>query len=48
MGNCWTGTSKQKLDESEKTMLKHSGISLDEIDVSDVIIDDKGNYIRTI
>jgi len=49
MGNCWTGISEAKLLEYESRMLQHSGLRVPEdFDIKNIIIDQHGNYIRTI
>ena len=48
MGNCWKGTYPSKLEEYERRMLVHSGLRFEDFDISNVVIDNQGNYIRTI
>lgn len=47
MGNVWTGVSDSKLVESEKRMLKHSGIDYEHFEITNVPVDNNGNYVRT-
>lgn len=48
MGNTWTGVSDEKLVEFEKKLLTYSEIPLDEFELSNVVIDGDGNFVRTI
>ena len=48
MGNTWKGTSDEKLYEAEANMLKFTGLPIEDFDLQNVVIDDEGNYIRTI
>jgi len=48
MGNTWTGVNEKVFLEYEKRMLIYSGIPYEDFDVSNVIIDEDQNYIRTI
>lgn len=46
--NSWTGIDDNKFHEYETKMLVHSGLPIEAFNVSNVVIDDQGNYIRTI
>jgi pimeloyl-ACP methyl ester carboxylesterase len=48
MGNFWKGVSDEKLQEAERRIFSYSGLSYDEFKITNVQIDDKGNYVRTI
>jgi hypothetical protein len=45
MGN---GISEDKLSKSEAKILTYSDMALEEFELKKVIIDEKGNYVRTI
>ena len=48
MGNFWKGVSDEKLLDSEKKLLSFTGYDYEDFDISNVVIDDVGNYARTI
>jgi hypothetical protein len=48
MGNFWKGISDEAYYDCERRMLKYSGIPLQNFKLSNVVIDEEGNYIRTI
>ena len=48
MGNSWKGISDEKLDLYEKQIFTFSGLSEDEFEIKNVIIDEQGNFIRTV
>ena len=48
MGNVWKGTSDEKLYETEWNMLKFTGIPPEDFELQNVVIDDDGNFARTI
>ena len=48
MGNTWKGISDDALVESERTIISFTGIPMEEFQIDNIIIDDKGNFVRTI
>jgi hypothetical protein len=42
------GVSDEKLTATELLMIKYTGVDLAQFDFHDVVIDEKGNYVRTI
>lgn len=48
MGNKWAGVSDEKFLVAEKKVLGFSGIPEEEFEISNVVIDEDGNFIRTI
>ena len=49
MGNCWKGISEEQLTDTEKRMLTHSDIPLEEFEFKNVVVDEiTGDYVRTI
>ena len=48
MGNAWKGVSEDKLVSSEKKMLSYSGLPIESFTFKNVVIDAKGNHVRTI
>lgn len=48
MGNCWTGVSDKKFEETETSVLKLSGLDVEaDIKIRNVEIDSNGNFVRT-
>jgi hypothetical protein len=48
MGNFMKGVSEGKLLEAEANLLKRSGLTPEEVDIDNVVIDHNGTYTRTI
>ena len=48
MGNTWTGANDERLLETEKKMLEYSGIELSNFEIKNIVIDDEGNFVRTM
>ncbi|CDW84782.1 UNKNOWN [Stylonychia lemnae] len=48
MGNTWKGISEAELQETERKVLSYSGLDYDNIFIENVVVDDFGNYARTI
>ncbi len=48
MGNVWKGISDDGYYSAEAKMLTYTGIPLEDFKRSNVVIDNEGNYIRTI
>ena len=49
MGNCQKyAINEEKLIESESKLFKLTGMELEEFKVSNVTINDQGDYVRTI
>jgi pimeloyl-ACP methyl ester carboxylesterase len=48
MGNSWTGVSDDLLLDAEKQMLSYSGLVYEDFTIKNVVINDKGDYVRTM
>jgi len=48
MGNAWKGIDDEKFLIAERKVLAFSGIPYEDFKIDNVIIDDEGNWIRTI
>ena len=48
MGNTWKGVNDLSYKEAEQKLLSYSGIPIDEFEITNVIIDNEDNYVRTI
>ena len=48
MGNTLKGISEEELIDAEKKMLGYTGLPYGDFEISNVVIDEQGNYARTI
>ena len=48
MGNCWKGISDERLAESEQRIIGLTGMKLEDFELTNVIINEQGDYARTI
>jgi len=48
MGNCWTGANDELLAQAEEQLLQFTGISRKEFAPMNVVLNDAGDYARTI
>ena len=47
MGSCCSSINEETFLKYERKMLDHSGLTYETYQISNVVIDDYGNYIRT-
>ncbi len=47
MGNTLKGVDDEKLLEAERSLFSYSGLDYSTIEITNVVIDDQGNYVRT-
>ena len=48
MGNTWKGVNDDRLIAAEQKILSYSGMPLEAFEVTNVIIDEEKNFVRTI